>query len=250
MHIINDTDNFLIRDEGDGLGTTPALDSSEYNPYPDEEDDDDVDTERLLEALSNMPRQSFMSCIDHGLTQTAHLEYETRYARMAHRDGHHVTVSDGGADTWVLGKGWRYVATVGCPADLVGFDAQARKCALPVIVGCAVVETSQGIFVAYVHHAVWNKDSNITLLSEFQTRDQGHAINLVHSNHWHADGAHGTQCITLDVGVDGSPAILLILRAALMTFDHCEPTDEEIHTLPVIHLTNIQPWDPSRFYSD
>jgi hypothetical protein len=67
-----------------------------------------------------------------------------RAALAFNQDGRYSTVSDGGADTWILGAGWRVIARTTRSTNVVGFNSNyAKKKNLPIVVGCAVVKDHQ-----------------------------------------------------------------------------------------------------------
>jgi hypothetical protein len=115
-----------------------------------------------------------MTTEDAGEEQTvaAHTEYFDILAYLARNNPRLFAVTDDGADTSVIGQGWRIMTdlTTAGYANLVGFDEKAtRKSGLPIVTGITKVNTTHGkLILMRVNQAVWNKGSNTTLISEFQ----------------------------------------------------------------------------------
>lgn len=86
-----------------------------------------------------------------------------------------------------------------CHANLIGFDRKAaKKKKLPICLAITVIETLNGKVTLKAHEGVHNKGSQISLLSEFQTRDYGCVVDSLHWDHqldW--NGNYGTQSFLL-----------------------------------------------------
>jgi hypothetical protein len=177
-------------------------------------------------------------------------KHAIRAALAIGTNGWHSTVSDGGADTWILGTGWRTLAKTGRTANVIGFDSNyARKRNLPIVVSCAVTRDQDGKDVLLVvFDGVANPDSPISLLGEFQTREVGNIVDSVSSKHQHWDGTAGKQGMKLRCPLEGSSmeeaVIPFQVHQALMMFPHREPTDDELLTLPRFLMTPRQAWMP------
>jgi hypothetical protein len=73
-------------------------------------------------------------------TFTIRGDYDNEIIAMnAQANGQHHTISDGGADTWILGRGWRVLSQTQRFANVVGFESNyAKKKHLPIVVAAAV----------------------------------------------------------------------------------------------------------------
>jgi hypothetical protein len=190
-------------------------------------------------------------------TFTIRGDYEREVSAMnAQSNGQHHTISDGGADTWILGCGWRVLSQTQRFANVVGFDSNyAKKKQLPIVVAAAVTKNDLNEDVLLVvFEGVHNADSNVSLMSEYQTRETGNMIDSVARHHKHPDGSDGGQQMRLIQPMDGSSlaetTIPLHIRNALMTFPHREPTDDELKSLPRFLMTPRTAWIPPNHVSD
>jgi hypothetical protein len=131
------------------------------------------------------------------VTYTIRGDYERAVsaALAAQTTGQFQTVSDGGADTWILGKGWRVLSRTSRHANVVGFDSNyAKKKHLPIVVGAAVTTNDKNEeVILVVFEAVSNADSPVSLLGEYQTREAGNMVDSVSRHHLHVDGTPGKQ---------------------------------------------------------
>jgi hypothetical protein len=179
----------------------------------------------------------------------AHTEFYEVIARLVKGNNVHISTSDNGADTCVVGTGWKVIATTTRKANLVGFDSNyARKKGLPIVTADTVVrlqDSSEAIIRA--HETVYNEGSPTTLISEFQVRTKGLVLDSVHKDHTASiDGRKGTQSFFLTE----DKMIPLIMKGGLMTFEHHEPSEEDYEKLEVYEITESQRWIPRKFYDD
>jgi hypothetical protein len=177
-------------------------------------------------------------------------------ALASQENGTFQTISDGGADTWILGKGWRVLASTNRHANVIGFDSNyAKKKHLPIVVGAAVVIDDQGHdILLVVFEGVSNADSPVSLLGEYQTREAGNMVDSVSKHHKHIDGTPGRQSMRLVRPMEDctmtETVIPFTVNQALMTFGHRPPTDDELKTLPRFLMTPQAPWIPPDQVSD
>ena len=162
-------------------------------------------------------------------------------------DGNHISISDNGADTCVLGKGWHIVATHPTRrAHVIGFDKQyAQKCNLPIVSGVTVVDLPEGPILLQANESIGNMFSDHTLLSEFQMREFGVDVDSKSKRHG------GKQRFQVPNSGGDDAIIPLCLTRALLHMKHREPTDEELATLKPIHITQGEvPWKPGNYNDD
>jgi hypothetical protein len=105
-------------------------------PHGQEEDDYDAMFELVRDHYALLMRWYDASKDNNNPDRQAmnFVTIRTDYQRAVHAaiamntDGQYTTVSDGGADTWILGAGWRIlVATTHRSANVVGFDSNCAK---------------------------------------------------------------------------------------------------------------------------
>jgi hypothetical protein len=88
-------------------------------------------------------------------------------------DKYHISILDGGADTCVLGQGWKVLSVHNTRrTNVVGFDHEAAvKRNLPIVSAITAVDLPDGVLVILTfHEAIYNYTANHSLLSEFQLR--------------------------------------------------------------------------------
>jgi phosphoserine aminotransferase len=76
---------------------------------------------------------------------------------------YHISILDGGADTFVLGQGWEVLSVHNIRrANIVEFDHEAAvKRNLPIVSAITAVDLPDGIsMILIVHEAIYNDTSN------------------------------------------------------------------------------------------
>src|SRR5687767_2135247 len=173
----------------------------------------------------------------------AHLEYTMHSDRI-------FAITDGGADSCILGKNAKVISHTGRYATLIRYDpSTTRSGKIPIVSAYIKVKTAtigQIPILLKVHEAPYNQSSPITLLSEYQIREHGLVIDSVAKKHKSAHGHSGTQCfhISQDLHIDFED------RGGLMGFEilPIEDGDEEI--FEIFTITAPVKWTPQRFVSD
>jgi hypothetical protein len=126
-----------------------------------------------------------------------------RLARYLATLGIHILTSDDGADTCVVGDGWKIAETTDPQryASLVGYEENStrkRHLKITTVNSLATTDNDERIILR-VHEAVNNPGSKTTLLSEFQMRENGIVVDSIAKTHKKdADGTFGTQSITIE----------------------------------------------------
>jgi hypothetical protein len=169
---------------------------------------------------------------------------------MLTRTSDHVSVVDGGADTMVLGNGWRFIEVFEHrKVNIVGFDeSDARKYGCHIGTAVSVMTYITGTdYLIVAHEAVENHRSGTSLLSEGQMRHFGLIVHSTSKRHRGIDGLPRTQSL---YSPDKSIQFQILQRDALMILPHRPPTDAEIDTLPRFHLTDYTPWSPTLLHDD
>ena len=97
------------------------------------------------------------------------------------------STTDGGADTMVLGNGWRFLDIYpNRTINVVGFDeTTTKKYGCAVGTACTVMHDIDGKpYLVMAHEAVQNKRSNTSLLSESQMRHHGLIVDSTSMKHF------------------------------------------------------------------
>ena len=109
-------------------------------------------------------------------------------------------ISDGGANSCVLGKHAKVLSYTGRYANLVGYDPKSTKMDKVPIVNALIKAKSSSMgedpVLLKVHEAPYNPNSPITLLSEYQIRKHGLVIDYVARKHKSVYGIQGTMFST------------------------------------------------------
>ena len=94
--------------------------------------------------------------------------------------------------------------------------------------------------ILYVHEAPYNKQSPVTLLSEYQVHEQGVVIDSVSSKHKTVNGDYGTQhlCCSKDVHVP------FVDRGGLMGFETLPYKEGDDKLYEVFEITRDKKWTP------
>lgn len=82
-------------------------------------------------------------------------------------------------------------------ASLVGYDPKTTKSSnLPIVTALLKTMSTENVpMLIQLHEAVYNQDSIITLLSEYQMREYGIVVGSVASKHLTTNGQRGTQTL-------------------------------------------------------
>ena len=194
------------------------------NLYDDEDSDD-------LETTAFMAPTVRTVYVSHTKKKLA-----TCFNSLSFPTEEHASVLDDGADTCVLGKGWKVISEDAIRrANVYGFDKEnAARYGLPIVSAVTTVVNNGQKFLIRANEAVFNARSEHTLLSEYQLRDYGTKVESKAIKHG------GEQLVSMD-GKD----IFLGIKNCLAYFRHRLPTEEELSKLVPINITQgNEPWDP------
>ena len=106
-------------------------------------------------------------------------------------------ISDGGADSCILGKHAKDMSYTGRFANLVGYDPEnTKRDQVPIV--SALIKTRSSSTGHYpvllkVHEAPYLHQSPLTLLSEYQIREYGLICDSVAKKHRSSSTTYGTQ---------------------------------------------------------
>jgi hypothetical protein len=183
-----------------------------YNTLIDQQLDDDASsTHAYANTVRVLPPPGVARC---------HSRAFASHTATGLRPGWFYITTDGGADTMILGIGWRFLEYYpNRIINIVGFNEQhARKSGCRVGTACAVLCDASGReYLALAHQAVENKDSRTSLLSESQMRSHGLIVDSTSRRHTGPNNTPGTQTITSH---DPPITIPLHMRSALMICLH------------------------------
>ena len=158
-------------------------------------------------------------------------------------------ISDGGADSCILGKGVSVIRTSGRYARLQGYDSTAAASRrVEIVTGVFKTVDTAGSFIIYkIHEAPHLPESETTLLSEYQMRDHGIIVDSCASTHLLSlnPETYGTQQISCQYNGDTHHSSL-INRGGTMGLPMYQIKDGDMDNLPVIEVTSSTPWIPSR----
>ena len=227
----------------------------------DLQDEDDTDDEFMvsqvhmvksrlqLDPPSCQPIVSFKQPTSTGydppsdiLEVRAHFEYGHTL-----KDGEVYAISDGGADSCILGMNAKVLSYTGRYATLIGYDPATTKTEKVPIVTALIkcTSSSEGGYpiLLKVHEAPYNAGSPITLLSEYQIREYGLIIDSVATKHRTGINTTGTQRFQVNPHVH----INFEDRGGLMGFRilPIETQDQDLYD--VITITSPEKWRPHRF---
>jgi len=147
-------------------------------------------------------------------------------------------IFDSGADTSVIGKGWKVINFTSKRAYVIGFQGKLQeKHKFPMVSAITAVDLEDKTIIIRIHEAVMNDKANHSLLSEFQVRECVYNLNSV----WKKHGGSQTLSIKEDI------IIPLQLKNCMMIFHHREPTEKEIKNLPIYDVTRARAWNPKSY---
>ncbi|MGL4349420.1 MAG: hypothetical protein ACRCT2_02360, partial [Plesiomonas shigelloides] len=153
------------------------------------------------------------------------------------------SVGDTGADTMILGNGWRFEDYKAKPVCIRGFhEKHALRRNVYMGTGHAVCHDHNGTpWLVVAANAVDNSGSDISLLSTAQIFHSGNFIDPIPRCYG------GQQAIYDPVTASTLP---MVLRRSMVSLLHRHPTPEEFATLPRITLTNALDWAPADLNDD
>ena len=234
---------------------------SAFNTLDKSDDEDDTDDEAVLRTSAYMVRSRTSSIpykksyppghvfgptngdSDDVIEVKAHFEYSLHQEFL----NKVYAISDGGADSCILGKYAKVTSYTGRYANLIGYDPKTTKTEkVPIVTAFLKVQTSstgQLPVILKVNEAPYNAGCPITLLSEYQIREYGLVIDSVAKKHKTAFDKHGTQCFHLNKWVH----INFEDRGGLMGFEILPFEDEDEEKYEIISITSPTRWTPRHF---
>jgi len=220
-----------------------------------QDEDDDADENRTADVIAELQAdiKTLLTKAQDANILCVHANVQHyRILALASSDNRwYIVALDNGADTSVLGKGWWVQSYVMGPngdkkyANLVGFDPIVRKCRLPMVSALGLLEIGPYKFLLRVNQAVYNEEVDLTLLSEFQVKNNNWIVDTTAKHHrsYNTCG-HGLQQMEYEDEEGHSTIIPFRLRNCLMTFTIREPTAQERESMTPIDITSDSPWQP------
>ena len=202
----------------------------------EETDDEDLISQLLVSHVATVAD-------DDDIEVRAHFEYAEAYADKIY------AISDGGADSCVLGKHAHVIHHTGRTATLVGYDPRTtRTTKVPIVSAYLKVMSHVGIPVFLkVNQAPYHKDNDITLISEYQVREHKYVIDSVASKHLKAPDVYGTQRLDLSDAIH----VKFEDRGGIMGFELLEISNEDFDgdepLYDVFEITGQDTWIPKHF---
>ena len=168
----------------------------------------------------------------------AHLDYATPFSR-------NYAILDSGADSCCLGKHCHPVSYTGRHAILVGYNHnQTRSGKVPIVTAyIKVMSQMNRPVVLRVHEAPYIQDSCVTLISEYQVRENGIIIDSVSKRHKTVNGTFGTQRMILSDHV----YVPFFDRGGVLGYEILPWKEGDEYVYDVYNITRDTPWKPHQF---
>lgn len=204
----------------------------------EDSDDEEMQVTSAFMVRSNIPIDPPGEILDDAIEVKAHFEYSM------HPDFQNkiYAISDGGADSCILGKHAKVLSYIGRFANLVGYDPKTTKTdKVPIVTALIKAKLSlmgEHPVLLKVHESPYNPQSPITVLSEYQVQECGLVIDSVAKKHSSVYGKQGTQCFQLNQ----SSCIYFEDRGALMCFEIFPIEDDDEKMYDVINITSPFRW--------
>jgi hypothetical protein len=228
--------------------TNTTQDSTDQIPQVETINDDESigtiasqDQTRLAHAMISSQQHNQETRLAH-LTLT--LSDKIRKVMYTHKSTSLYTIVDSGADSVVVGTGWKFLSIYpNRTVNLQGYsESETKKYNCKIGTACTVMKAIDGKeYLIMAYEAIQNRNSDISLLSEAQLRNNGIIVDSVSEKH-HGLNGPGTQSI---YSQDQTLQFKMQLRSAMMTLNHRLPTETEINSLPRFEITSETLWNPS-----
>lgn len=168
------------------------------------------------------------------------VEYENKFINLSHTPRVSYAICDSGANSCVVGKIAKVESFTLRTANLAGYDPQTTKTSgLPIVTALLKTMSAENVpMLLQVHEAVYNQNSSITLLSEYQLREYGIVVDSVASKHFTTDGKKGTQALYATSKVNCT----LLDRGGLMGIKLYPVEDGDEDEYKVYTITADQLW--------
>ena len=166
------------------------------------------------------------------------------------QDGLLFAISDGGADSCILGSSAKLINSTGRYARLVGYDPETTQSArVPIVSAYLKTKDNAGNYILLlVHEAPYLAHSPTNLLSEYQIREYGLVIDSCSLNHVISSNPRLTGKQRFEITTDTH--VRMEDRGAIMGIPiyHYEDGDDELY--PIHEITSKATWIPYRYRID
>jgi hypothetical protein len=180
---------------------------------------------------------------------TIDIKANFRYAMKCFQDGLLFAISDGGADSCILGSSAKLINSTGRYAHLVGYDPETTQSArVPIVSAYLKTKDDAGNYILLlIHEAPYLARSSTNLLSEYQVREYGLVIDSCSKNHIISSNPRLTGKQRFKNATD--TYVRMEDRGAIMGIPiyHYEDGDDELY--PIHEITSKATWIPFRYAS-
>jgi hypothetical protein len=163
------------------------------------------------------------------------------------QDGKFYAISDGGADSCILGSCAHVINFTKRYARLVGYDPETTQSArVPIVSAYIKTKDKSGqIILMIVHEAPYLKNSPTTLLSEYQIREYGKVIDSCAETHVISSNPRlmGKQRFEINDDVH----IHMEDRGAIMGIPILQYEEDDDKRYPIFEITSKATWVPYRY---
>ncbi len=166
------------------------------------------------------------------LVKEVHLEYLVAAGESDRSVGK--GLAHGGADTSVIGIGWRLLHNTKHSDLIQRFSDDLKKQDIPIVFAVTMMDVpGDDCIILSAHEFLYHPNNKYTILSATQMREHGVDINDKAKHHG------GIQNIVVD-----KQEIPIKFKRSLLHVPIRNPTKEELQLLPLFDITSDSPWDP------
>ena len=220
------------------MGISGLLDDDEsFDEEMDEYEDEFIDEMRNIHMASVYGE--FYDDSD-----TIEIKANYRFANKCVHEGKFYAISDGGADSCILGKRAHVINRTQRYARLVGYDpVSTQSDRVPIVSAYIKTKDQSGnIVLLLIHESPYLAHSDTTLLSEYQIREYGMVIDSCSTSHVHRSNPRlmGQQRLEINEDVH----IPMEDRGAIMGIQILPYEDNDENCYPVHEIVSKAPWIP------
>jgi len=146
---------------------------------------------------------------------------------------------DGGCDTSLVGKGFMVESTSARTVNVQGFQEKMQMDALPIVTAVTAVDLEKETIIMEFNEAIYVENNVTSLLSTYQTRENGVIVNDVARRHG------GFQNLLLN-----DLEVPLSVMNGLLLFDVRKPTEYERLNCTRVVMTGDALWNIEDFVDD
>lgn len=206
---------------------------------------DSTDDEMMEHSMNMVRRTVPLDPPSDVIGVKAHFEYiDSNFC-----DGKIYAISDGGANSCILGLKAKIISHTGRFVSLVGYDPNTTRTErVPIARALIKVMPSIGEIpvLLEINETPYIPTSQITLISEYQVREYGSIIDSVAKKHFSAPNVRGKQSFQVNdvVSIDFED------RGGPIEFEILPFEDDDKERWEVIRVTSPKIWIPHRYKKD